>query len=264
MAKLGFAATDFIGPAFLLGVALFDFRDDVVFSVLFIIGSLVWVGFICYEDVDDWAPAANVPLTKPPVPESWKRQASESSPLDSESASISDSYAKQNQESIPHRARRLTLAEQVLIAALFCGLIYYFASRWNRFEVSVVHGKVPVPLAYLAVILGFVAYGVRRVRFEEEVLRDGVLTTGVLAGWYDKSGFTRSGYQRYIRIRYQFWTESGQKFEGSGTLNAGSAFGSMSLNQEPLKVYYLPREPSKNVALCCTTSLAKLNSLSKS
>jgi hypothetical protein len=249
MAKLRFAGIDFIGPAILLSVALFDFRNDVMFSVLFVIVSLVWVGFICYEDVDDWAPAPDVPLTKPPMPESWKQQASVSPPLDSESTSLSQ----------PHRARRLTWAEMLLIAALLCGLTYYSVSHWSRFADSVVHRKGTILPVYLVVILGFIVYGVRRGRFEEEVLQDGVLTTGVLAGWYDKSSYIRTGYQQYIRIRYHFWTEAGQKFEGSGTLNPGSPFGNLSLNLEPLKVYYLPQDPSKNVALCCTTTREKFN-----
>ncbi len=157
------------------------------------------------------------------------------------------------------RAQGLTRAEQLLIAALVCGSIVYFASRWRRIESFVQRGKISfAPLIYPAVILGIIVYAVQRSRGDERILRDGVLTPGVLTGWYDKSSYTRTGYHSHIRIRYQFWMESGQKFEGSGTLTSGTSVDSLSINQEPLKVYYLPQNPSKSVALCCTTSRVSL------
>ena len=153
------------------------------------------------------------------------------------------------------RAPGLTWAEQLLIATLVCGSIVYFVSRWQQMKNFVPNRKISfAPLVYPVVILGLIAYAVQRSRGDDRILRDGVLTPGVLTGWYDKSSYTRTGYHSHIRIRYQFWTESGQKFEGSGTLISDTSLDSLSINQEPLKVFYLPQNPSKSVALCCTTS----------
>jgi hypothetical protein len=258
LAKLRFAASDFIGPVVLLGLALYNFRDDVVFSTLFAIGSLVWVGFIWYQDTEGWVPISDTPLSKPQMPETWRPMASLPSPREIEPALPTDSGASR-QSSAPFRGSRLTLAEQVLIAALLSGLLVYAVLHRNQFADFVTRGKVPVFFMYVGVIAGLVIYAVRRVRSDEQVLRDGILTTGVLAGWYDKSGYSRTGYYRNIRIRYQFWTESGQKFEGSGTLNSEYPEASLSIRQEPLKVFYLAQQPAKNVALCCTTCRVKLN-----
>jgi hypothetical protein len=252
LAKLRFAAIDFIGPIVLIGVGLELLRDDPVFSVMFLVGSLVWAGVIYFQDTEDWVetPAPDsAPLSKPPMPDSWKR-------------STSPSYTgnASSQELPMRRAPGLTWAEQLLIAALVCGSIVYFVSRRQRIENFVQNGKISfAPLIYAAVILGLIVYAVQRIRGDERIVRDGVLTPGVLTGWYDKSGYTRTGYHTNIRIRYEFWTESGQKFEGSGTLISGTSLDSLTINQEPLKVFYLPQNPSKSVALCCTTSRVGLD-----
>ena len=258
LAKLRFAAVDFIGPAFLVGMAFYRFHEDVMFSTLFIIGSLVWTAFIFYEDISDWVPTTDVPLVKPLMPDTWKRLASMHGSRQLGLSSISDTRTPK-QASPPH-ASGLTGAEQLFIAVLTCALIAYAALRRNQFKSSLALTKIPVTfITYVAVIGGLIAYAVRRTSFEEQILRDGVLTPGVLTGWYDKSTYTRAGYHSYIRIRYQFWTESGQKFEGSGTLTSGTSVDSVSINQEPLKVFYLPQNPSKSVALCCTTSRVSLD-----
>lgn len=269
LAKLRFAAIDFLGPLVLMGLGLSELRDAPGLFVLFVVGSLLWAGFIYFQDTGDWIetpatdlnliesrPAPESPiLSKPPMPDSWKRLASVPSPreLESTSASYSDNTSSQG---LPvRRAPGLTWAEQLLIAALICVSIFYVVSRWRQIMNFVLHGKISLaPLITPAVILCIIAYAVRRTRADDQILRDGVLTPGVVTGWYDKTNLTRYGSQSYTRIRYQFWTESGQKFEGSGTLTSGYPSASLSIQQEPLKVFYLPQDPSKNVALCCTTS----------
>jgi hypothetical protein len=252
MAKLSFAAGDFLGPIFLLGFALYHSRDDSWFTALFLIGALVWLVFICYQDIEDWAPIT--PLSRPKMPDSWKERASVRRRQESAATSISDGYNSPYRGSGRRRASGLTWPEKLLIATLLSSLIVYFFLHWKQFKNFVAHGQISAPLMYTLVIVGFITYAVRRTRFDKEVLQDGVLTPGILTGWYDKSGYSRTGsYRKFVRIRYQFWTESGQKFEGSGTLNPWSSLDSLSLNQEPLKVYYLPSDPGKNVALCCTT-----------
>jgi hypothetical protein len=250
---LRFAAVDFIGPAFLVGFALFQFHEEVILSTLFVICSVVWVAFILYEDISDWVPVTDVPLTKPPMPDSWKRMSSVDGSRQLEPNSISQTGTPKRASA--RRASGLTWAEQLFIAVLICALIAYVALRWGQFGGSPALTKIPVTfITYVVVIGGIIAYAVRRTSYEEQVMREGVLTTGVLAGWYDKSSYTRTGFQVYIRIRYYFWTESGQKFEGSGTLNSNSGLSAdnLSINREPLKVFYLPQDPSKNIAVCCT------------
>jgi hypothetical protein len=254
LAKFRFAAIDFIGPGALVALVVSNFKDDPAISAMFVIGAVVWAIFILYEDVSDWVPTSGALLVQPPMPESWKQSpALHGTRLID--ATSSPGLGKRNQASALPRTSGLTGAEQLLIAVLASALIAYGALHWNEIASfrSVTH--IPVTsVAYAAVFGGLIVYSVRRTSFEKEVLRDGVLTTGVLAGWYDKSSYTRTGYQKYIRIRYYFWTESGQKFEGSGTLIGGFSADDLSINQEPLKVFYLPQDPSKNVALCCTTS----------
>src|SRR6267143_2174211 len=134
LAKLRFAAVDFIGPAFLVGMALYHFHEDVMFSTLFITGSLVWVGFILYEDISDWMPTPDVPLTKPPMPDTWKRLASMHGPGQLEPGSISDTGTSKHASAA--RASGLMIAEQLFIAVLTCSLIAFAVLRWNQFESS--------------------------------------------------------------------------------------------------------------------------------
>jgi hypothetical protein len=263
LAKLRFAAIDFIGPITLLGLGLYQLRDDTAFSIMFLVGSLIWAGFIYFQDTGDWivTPATDlnlvesrpVPespiLSKPPMPDSWKRFAS--TPRELESSILGPSSL---------RAPGLTWAEQLLITALICGTAIYAASRWRQIEDLVLHGNVSLaPFISPTVILCILVYAIRRTHADERILRDGALTVGVITDCYDKSTLSRFGSQHYPRIRYQFWTESGQKFEGSGTLTSGFPSPSLSIQQEPLKVFYLPQDPTKNVALCCTTSRVRVD-----
>ena len=240
LSKLRFAAVDFIGPAALIILVIANFREDPVFSALFVIGAAAWAIFIMYEDFTDWVPASEVPLSKPPMPDSWKQFQGTSS---SGTGYLATSSARP-------RASGLTWAERLLILILVSALIAYGALHWKQIASF---RLANIPISYAAIFVGLIAYVVRRVGFEREVLRDGLLAAGALTGWYDKSGYTRWGYQTCVRIRYCFWTESGQKFEGSGTLTSGLSVDHLTINQEPLKVFYLPQNPSKNIALCCTT-----------
>jgi len=271
LAKLRFAAIDFLGPIVLMGVGLAELRDAPALFVLFVVGSLLWAGFIYFQDTGDWieTPATdlslvesrripeNSTLSKPPMPNSWKRLASLRRELEFSFASSEHSPSLGDTK---HRALGLTWAEQLLIAALICGTVLYAVLRWHQIRDFVLHGHISLaPITTPAVILFIIVYAVRRTSADERILRDGVLAPGVITGWYDKSNFTRYGSQPYTRIRYQFWTESGQKFEGSGILNSGFSTTSLSIEQEPLKVFYLPQDPSKNVALCCTTSRVRVD-----
>lgn len=251
-------------------MGLYSLRDEAASSVIFMAGSLIWAGSICFQNARDSfkTPATTLnlgesaqvsddtPLSRPPMPDSWKRLASMLPPRELESASGSYRHDVSTQNSLTRRARGLTWAEQLLIAALICGLIVYVASHWRRIENAVRRGEIsPTGFIYGVFILLVIGYGIRRVRYDDQILRDGVMTPGVLTDWYEQS--THSGHS--VRIRYQFWTDSGQKFEGSGTLTPGFSEPSLSIAQEPLKVFYLPGSPGKNVALCCTVSRIRLD-----
>jgi hypothetical protein len=54
LAKLRFAAVDFIGPGALFAYVFVRFNEDPIFSLLFVIGAMIWAIFIVYEDVTDW------------------------------------------------------------------------------------------------------------------------------------------------------------------------------------------------------------------
>lgn len=223
LAKLRFAAADFIGPIALLVMGLYSLSDNPGFSALLMVGCLVWAGFIHFQDTGDWVekPAADLnlgeprrvsngpPLSKPPIPDSWKRLTSVPCPRELETAS--GSYANPPRMSAMQRVCRLTCAEKFLLAALVCGAAAYVIARWRTIENFVQHGQISLErLAVLAVVLCLILFAVRRVHVDEQVLRDGMLTTGVLTGWYENSSYTRTGYHSYTRIRYQFWTESGK------------------------------------------------------
>jgi hypothetical protein len=270
LAKLRFAAGDFIGPIVLLFIGISQLQADRTFSLIFLGGSFLWAGFIYFQDTENWEELSvtdlkpgesdsalhNAPLSKPAMPDDWKLLAATPSPRKLGTATASAADKVLSQSSPIRRAIRLTWAEQVLIATLVCGLVAYVVARWQSIEDLVQHGKLTlsslVSPAIIFCIVVYVAFAVQRIRADEPVLRDGVLTTGVLTGWYDKSHYSRAGFQSYIRIRYQFWTESGQKFEGSGTLTSENSIATLSIDQEPLKVFYLPQNPGRNVALCCT------------
>lgn len=271
LAKLRFAAIDFIGPIALFSLGLFDLRDDPAGSTMLVVGSLAWAGFTYFQSTGDWIgtpitdlnlvesrPAGeSLPLSKPPMPESWKRFVSAPRELES---SFNPSDNSSSRGTLLAWATGLSSAEQLLVAALICGSILYIVSRWHRIEDFALRGNVSLgSLITPIVIFCIIAYAVWRTRADERILRAGVLTPGVLTGWYDKSNFSKYGSAPTVRIRYQFWTESGQKFEGSGTLNSAFSSLSLSLAQEPLKVFYLPQDPSKNVALCCTTSRPRIS-----
>jgi hypothetical protein len=73
LAKLRFAAIDFLGPLVLMGLGLSELRDAPGLFVLFVVGSLLWAGFIYFQDTGDWieTPATDLNLIESrPAPES--------------------------------------------------------------------------------------------------------------------------------------------------------------------------------------------------
>ena len=54
LAKLRFVAIDFLGPIVLMGIGLSELRESPALFVLFVVGSLLWAGFIYFQDTGDW------------------------------------------------------------------------------------------------------------------------------------------------------------------------------------------------------------------
>jgi hypothetical protein len=79
------------------------------------------------------------------------------------------------------------------------------------------------------------------------LLRDGEVTIGCLITWVSRG-------QPY-RVSYQFWTQTGERFERDGILMAGY---DSSKGTDRIPVFYLPQDPSKSIALCCTASRIRL------
>ena len=253
LAKLHFAAIDFAGPGILVCVGLAELHDDPVFAALFIVGSLAWAGFVYFEDVGDWVDNPAALPSKPTMPDSWKKLSA--GPSQTQSEPIAAASANDSSDRSPVYLPSGLSRANLVVLGLVAGLIAYVVLRWSEIENFILHGRFSISnLLVPGVILCVIVLAVWKSRRDDQILRDGVLTPGILIGWYDKSSYSKSGYHSYIRIRYQFWTDSGQKFEGSGTLSGEPSIESLSIQQEPLKVFYLPQNPGKNVALCCTAS----------
>ncbi|MGC1201913.1 MAG: hypothetical protein WA879_10220 [Candidatus Acidiferrales bacterium] len=77
------------------------------------------------------------------------------------------------------------------------------------------------------------------------LLRDGEVTIGF------PTDIIPGGAGR--TVVYQFWTRSGQRFEDSGPIES-SALSDTGL----VPVFYMPEDPTKNIALCCTKARVRL------
>jgi hypothetical protein len=141
--------------------------------------------------------------------------------------------------------------ELVLTVALFSfGLGVVFLSfihnaSWSEFR-TLVHNPQNglLGLLWLTAWVYFSISSIREWFVAWAVLRDGELTTGVLTDWHEG----RSG----TSISYQFWTDSGQRFERHGKVFSNEELTVPTIQREPLKVFYIPEDPTKSVALCCT------------
>jgi hypothetical protein len=222
----------------LIGIALFlIFSAAVVHSLLFALVALAeaWAMFSVNKKIGLHRPptalnlgtqitGAVVPISQPSMPDNWKDLAS-----------------------VP-RPRRVIMsapikADLALSVAVFLGVGAFFADLfWKQFAVPRKHPFV-FWLGGLWLAL-WVYFGTRCVRHWFscwEILRDGELTTGVLTDWREG----RSGPS----ISYRYWTNSGKSFECSGRVVSKKELADQ---EAPLKVFYLPQDPSKSVALCCT------------
>jgi hypothetical protein len=174
---------------------------------------------------------ALIPISKPPTPKEWKTLASLSRPR----VVVISARAK---------------GEVILSAVVFLGVgAFVLSSYWNRFETLAEHPQGSIfGLVWLGLFVYLGAIGVRDWFAAWEVLRDGELTTGILTDWREGRGGAS--------ISYQYWTDSGQRFERHGKLVSKEE---LATKEDPLKVFYLPQEPTKSVALCCTSLRVRMS-----
>ena len=174
---------------------------------------------------------APIPISKPSIPNEWKTLTSLSRPR----VIVMSARAK---------------GEIVLSVVFFLGVGgFVLSSYWNQFETLVEHPQDSIfGLAWLGL---FVYLGGIRMRdwfAAREILMDGELTAGVLTDWREGRGGSS--------ISYQYWTDSGQRFERHGKLIFKEE---LATKEGPLKVFYLPQDPTKSVALCCTSLRVRIN-----
>ena len=137
-----------------------------------------------------------------------------------------------------------------VLGAAWCvvGAVFAIYTLWKNSAVTVQGRSLPrlvwdnwFLLLWIAGLISIGAASVRRFLIEREVLRDGELAPGVLTDW--------SKVRYGISIRYQFWTSSGQRFEGSGKVNSSR---DLEASDGIFPVFYLSHQPKSNLALCCT------------
>ncbi len=78
---------------------------------------------------------------------------------------------------------------------------------------------------------------------KRHLLRDGEATVGLVVDW-------SSGGPRGAFIIYQFWTRVGERFERQGRVQSNrDSYDARGV----VPVFYLPEDPSRSLALCCTS-----------
>jgi hypothetical protein len=88
-----------------------------------------------------------------------------------------------------------------------------------------------------------VIFGAWREIENHRFLRDGEATIGRIVDWIHNRHSLRI-------VVYQFWTRSGERFQHQGAIRSNKDDYS---DLGPVPVFYFPEDPSRSVALCCTT-----------
>jgi hypothetical protein len=161
-----------------------------------------------------------VALSKPPIPGGWSALVQLSRP---------------RKVFMPTGSKAWLLLGIGFFSLFEVGPILSFLRRASWSDVrALVHnsGDSLNGIVWLAFCAYFCVLTIRAWLVNREVLRDGELTTGLLTH-YDES---RAG----IYVRYQFWTDSGQRFERRGRVFTKKE---LAVATAPLKVFYLPQDP---------------------
>ena len=220
----------------LLPFAVATIRVGPVFSAIVALFVLLGISFSLTEKMRQSlslnAPKVHVPvsMSKPELPAEWEPIARVPRPRDVYSPPTTKVWS-------------VLGAAGCVVAAVFA--IYTLG---KNFAVAA-HGRSVLRLVWdnwflLLWVAGFISIGAASVRgffIERELLRDGELAPGVLTDW-------RKG-RHGISVCYQFWTSSGQRFEGRGKLNSER---DLNASEGIFPVFYFSHQPKSNVALCCT------------
>ena len=259
--RLRLAIGSFLGPTGLLAYGLYLLRDGGLAAIILLGGSIAWAWSIYTEKSARWfhkpiialgledqnREAGSLPFTSDPIG-GPTRPAQKPRDLN---------FATLSKPTIPDNWRALAIVpcprelsstlfshrEVVLTVGLILELVFILGqlSRDKLMAFFQHPGEGIWDLLFPAILALIIVRAIREASTEREALRDGLLTVGVITNWIDG--------KRGASIDYQFWTDSGEKFEGHGRLVSKE---DLSILQEPLKVFYLPHNPAKNVALCCT------------
>lgn len=209
-------------------------RSSPLFAAIAVLFTLLAIGFSLTEKMRQSltlnAPRVLVPvfMSKPELPAMWEALARVPRPRDVHS---------------PPAARiSVVLMDVGCVAAAVFGIYTLWknpAAQGHSLQ-RLVRDNWFV-LLWVASLISIATANVRRFLMDREVLRDGQLAPGVLTDW------SKGRYG--ISIRYQFWTSSGQRFEGSGKLTSR---WDLKATDGVFPVFYLSHQPKSNVALCCT------------
>lgn len=112
-------------------------------------------------------------------------------------------------------------------------------------------GKNNLPLFIITVAADSIVFaGIYREFQNRQLLRDGEATIGTIVDWI-------AGRRSSAVAVYQFWTRGGERFEHRSQVRSDkdeySAPG-------PVPVFYLPEDPTKSLALCCTALRVRIPS----
>lgn len=235
-ARIRLVASRYLWLIVLLPFAVATIRSGLVFSAIVTLFVLLAMGFSLTEKMRQSlslnAPKVHVPvsMSKPELPAEWERIARVPRPRDVYSPPTAKVWS--------------------VLGAAWCvvGAVFAIYTLWKNSAVTVQGRSLPrlvwdnwFLLLWIAGLISIGAVSVRRFLIEREVLRDGELAPGVLTDW--------SKVRYGISIRYQFWTSSGQRFEGSGNVNSRR---DLTASDGIFPVFYLSHQPKSNLALCCT------------
>lgn len=236
-ARIRLLARQYLWLIVLLPFAIATIRSSLVFSAIVAVFVLLAIGFSLTEKMRQSlslnAPKVHVPVTmsKPEMPADWEPMARVPRPR----AVYSPPTAK---------------IWSVLTAVGFAAAVGFAISPFWRDAAATLRSRSLPRLLwdnsfFLLWLVGFISIGVASVRrflTEREALREGELASGVLTDW-------SQGRHGSVSIQYQFWTSSGQRFEGRGKLNSRR---DLKEGDGVFPVFYLAHQPKSNVALCCT------------
>jgi hypothetical protein len=104
--------------------------------------------------------------------------------------------------------------------------------------------------AILILISGLTFLGVRR---DTALLRNGALAEGVVTHQKQIAASGR-GNRKVNKVRYRFNDSSGQMFQNTGRDNTGKLLVDMTV-----PIFYDPKNPDRNVAICSACCELRLN-----